>query len=79
MRWLTLGVLLALVVPATPAVAKTHPDHTASPPAAERKAVPELKVTKRVTGLSNPWDVKSLGNGRLLVTERDTARLLVVG
>jgi glucose/arabinose dehydrogenase len=79
MRWLTLGVLLALVVPAAPAVAKTHPDHVALSPAVERKAVPELRVTKRVTGLSNPWDVQSLGDGRLPVTERDSARLLVVG
>ena len=78
MRRLTLGVLLALVLPAAPVVADAGtPD--AGPPVVERKAVPRLKVTKRVTGLSNPWDVKSLGDGRLLITERDTARLFVVG
>lgn len=41
--------------------------------------MPALRVTKRVRGLSSPWDVKSIGNGRLLVTERDTGRLITVG
>jgi glucose/arabinose dehydrogenase len=31
-----------------------------------------------VDGLVNPWDVQPLGGGRLLVTERDRARLSVV-
>ena len=41
--------------------------------------MPQLKVTKRATGLSNPWDVQSIGSGRLLVTERDTASVYVLG
>ncbi len=82
MRRLTVTVplaLLALVATATPAVAcrsAEEPAQARAVLAEHQRAVPQLKVTKRVTGLSNPWDVKSLGNGRLLVTERDTARVL---
>lgn len=89
MRWLTLGVLLALVAPAAPAVAAPpapsasgrHAQHSVDTRVDTRvnKRVPGLRVTKRVTGLSTPWDVKSIGHGRLLVTERDSARLLLVG
>ena len=28
-------------------------------------------------GSTNPWDVKPIGGGRLLITERDSARLLI--
>lgn len=37
---------------------------------AERKPVPSLRISTRARGLSHPWDVKPLGNGRLLITER---------
>ncbi|GEP39564.1 glucose dehydrogenase [Nocardioides psychrotolerans] len=86
MRSLTLGVLLALVTAAIPAGAlTTSSSGAAAAPTAvvakepARAAVPRLVVTKRVTGLSNPWDVKPIGGGRLLITERDTARLFVAG
>ncbi|WP_309648929.1 PQQ-dependent sugar dehydrogenase [Nocardioides sp.] len=88
MRSLTLGVLLALVSAAAPAGALTSSSGpvaaTAAPTAVvaqepTRAGVPRLVVTKRVTGLSNPWDVKPIGAGRLLITERDTARLFVAG
>jgi glucose/arabinose dehydrogenase len=36
-------------------------------------------VTTLAGGLDHPWDVQPLGGGRALVTERDTARLWVVG
>ncbi len=84
MRPLVLGVLLSLVVAAAPAAALA-PVHTPvapsrdSAPAASERATPRLVVTRRVTGLSNPWDVQPIGGGRLLVTERDTARLIVAG
>ena len=42
-----------------------------------RRAMPSIKVKTVVSGLSNPWDVKSIGGGRLLITERDSARLLI--
>ena len=70
--------LISLVATATPAVACRSAEDPAPKPAVlakHQKAVPQLEVTKRVTGLSSPWDVKSLGNGQLLITERDTARL----
>ena len=74
-------VLVALLAPAVPAAAgRPAPDPSDDRVvAAGQKAVPRLKVTKRVTGLSSPWDVKSIGGGQLLITERDTARLYVVG
>ncbi|MDP2774454.1 MAG: PQQ-dependent sugar dehydrogenase [Nocardioides sp.] len=75
MRSLGLGVLLTLVLTGTPAVATTAPPDSGD----ERRATPRLVVTKRVTGLSNPWDVKPIGNGRLLITERDTRRLIIAG
>lgn len=40
-------------------------------------AVPSLRVSRKVRGLSTPWDVQPLPKGRLLISERDTRRLLV--
>lgn len=42
-----------------------------------RKPMPTIKVKTVVSGLTNPWDVKPIGGGRLLITERDSARLLI--
>jgi len=42
---------------------------------ANARAVPSLKVTKIVGGLSLPWDAKYTREGRLLITERATKRL----
>ncbi|MCW2826547.1 MAG: hypothetical protein JWQ67_163, partial [Marmoricola sp.] len=39
--------------------------------------MPTLKVTRIATGLDIPWDVKSVGRGRMLITERDKKRLLL--
>lgn len=53
------------------AAAKTfHAEH------AQKRAVLTLKVTRLITGLDHPWDVASIGHGRLLVTERSTAHLI---
>lgn len=41
-------------------------------------ATPSLQVTTVVAGLSQPWDVKPLPDGSLLVTERTSTRLLRV-
>jgi glucose/arabinose dehydrogenase len=43
-----------------------------------RAGAPRLRVRTVVGVLANPWDVQSIGGGRLLVTERDRARLSVV-
>jgi glucose/arabinose dehydrogenase len=40
--------------------------------------VPTLKVTRIASGLDIPWDVKSVGRGRMLITERDKKRLLLL-
>ena len=90
MRIVTLGVMLSLVLAAPagaasaaeagPVGASMAPDAKAvTLGEAERRATPRLVVTKRVTGLSKPWDVQPLPGGRLLITERDTARVIVAG
>ena len=43
--------------------------------AARPQGMPTLRVRRVVTELDNPWDVKRLPDGTLLVTERDRARL----
>lgn len=40
-------------------------------------AFPALRVRRPVRGLAQPWDVQVLPGGALLVTERETRRLLV--
>ncbi|WP_345529212.1 PQQ-dependent sugar dehydrogenase [Nocardioides endophyticus] len=78
MRSLLLGSVtalvtsLALTIAAAPATAE-RPDHQSS----ERAAYPALKVKRLVTGLDKPWDVRSLGGGRLIFTQRDRATLTV--
>ncbi|QZY30348.1 PQQ-dependent sugar dehydrogenase [Nocardioides coralli] len=57
---------------ASPSATSTSAGPTASP---RPKAMPGLRVRRLVTGLDNPWDVKRLPGGTLLVTERDRARL----
>jgi glucose/arabinose dehydrogenase len=47
-------------------------------PAKVDRGFPTLRVTTVVGGLDHPWDVKPIGRGRLLVTERDRARLSLV-
>jgi glucose/arabinose dehydrogenase len=47
-------------------------------PAEVDRGFPTLRVTTVVEGLDHPWDVKPIGRGRLLVTERDRARLSLV-
>lgn len=42
-----------------------------------RRAGVTLRVRRQVQGLTNPWDVQPIGDGRLLLTERDSAHLLV--
>ena len=62
--------LLSLPTMSSPASARPEP-LTAAPSQAHRAAAPALRVKPLVTGLSTPWDVQSLGRGRLLITERE--------
>jgi glucose/arabinose dehydrogenase len=76
MRPVILGTLAALAASLlTPAA------HAQSPlpdrPAAERAQAPALKVTRLVTGLDHPWDVRPIGDGRLIFTQRDRATVSI--
>ena len=53
-------------------------DRTASDSAARASArtVPSIRVTKMVGGLDLPWDAQYTRDGRLLITERSSKRLL---
>ncbi len=53
------------------------PDGTTSPTATDRRGGPEV-VAPMASGLSVPWGVDFLPDGRAVVTERDTARVLVI-
>ena len=58
-----------------PAIASSPADQRESASATtNERAVPRLRTTRPVSGLSKTWDVQAVGGG-LLVTERDTARL----
>jgi glucose/arabinose dehydrogenase len=71
------SVLLSLVLAALGAPLADAPATPAEVEASAhaKAAAPALRVTKVVTGLDNPWDVKVLPSGTLLITERDRARL----
>lgn len=65
---------------AAPACARDAPADPAGPPGQTASVgtaaeLPRLRVRPVVDGLDNPWDVKRLPGGTLLVTERDRARL----
>ncbi len=64
---LVLATALALAAPA----AAQAPDHA-------RAAVPTFKVRTVASGLDHPWDVQQAPGRRLVVTERDRARISVV-
>jgi glucose/arabinose dehydrogenase len=70
-RLVILVALLALAAP-TAATAQTQPG-----PDSRGAAFPALTVTRKVAGLSTPWDVQRLPRKRLLISERDTHRLIV--
>src|SRR3954454_9502231 len=78
MRTFHLGMATALVVALTlaPASARSAPDIEQTRQA-HRAAYPHLVVRRLVTGLDHPWDVRSIGHGRLLYTQRDRASLTV--
>jgi aldose sugar dehydrogenase len=83
MRRLVAVLALLLLVPSAPAVANRGNGplgpSVASPDATRTSArsVPTLVVRRIITGLDHPWDVQPIGHGRLLVSERDRADLVV--
>lgn len=69
---LTLALTTAAAAPAQP-VAAGAADGAAD--GATYAKTPALKVRRLVRGLDVPWDVKSIGSGRLLFTQRERATL----
>jgi glucose/arabinose dehydrogenase len=81
MRPVVLGTLtaLALSLLATSAPAVAHRPAPAEQAQAHQAKpnVPTLVVKKLVTGLDHPWDVRPIGGGRLIFTQRDRATVSV--
>jgi len=77
MRRLMLASLPLAVAGSLTACTDSEPSYRTGPPAPDR-GFPALRVSTVVGGLDHPWDVKPIGPGRLLVTERDRARVSLV-
>jgi aldose sugar dehydrogenase len=77
---LVAAVLLAVTAPvATLSPATASSSAVTAPGADARRAqVPALRVRTVVRRLQHPWDVQQAPGGRLLVSERDRARISVV-
>src|SRR5689334_5680548 len=72
---------LAAALPAT--ASPTHPTTAGSTsPGAKvpvvQKRVPALRVKTLARGLDVPWDVRPIGGGQLLFTQRDSATLTLI-
>ena len=74
-RLLTAVVVALAALLAAPATATVR--GTAPAPHRAAAVVPALQVTTIATGLDIPWDVQSIGGGKLLITERTSRRLLL--
>lgn len=79
-RTLVAAVVLAMTVPAGfPSSGLVSSSAATAPGAdAQRAQVPALRVRTVVRRLQHPWDVQQAPGGRLLVSERDRARISVV-
>jgi glucose/arabinose dehydrogenase len=75
---LVLATAVALAPLGAPGAPAAAPSATTHSPPAPRAAAPALRVRTVVRGLDNPWDVQQAPGGRLVVSERDRARLSVV-
>ncbi len=65
--------LLAVVLPST-AGASSEKDGNDG----QRRAAPQLRVRTVANNLDIPWDVRPIGDGRLLFTQRDRATLTLI-
>ena len=75
----SLAVAAGLASAGSPARAEPAPAARAATAAAtERAALPRLRVRTVARGLQHAWDVQQAPGGRLVVSERDRARLSVV-
>ena len=75
MRRTVLGILIALTAALLAPVA--HAQTAQTSPAAHRAKPPALHVTRLVRNLDHPWDVRPIGGGRLLYTQRDRAAVSI--
>lgn len=73
-----LRTTLALTASLLTALALVPAEASAPPGAGSRAAVPELRIRTVARGLETTWDVQQAPGGRVLVTERDRARIDVV-
>ncbi|WP_244928876.1 PQQ-dependent sugar dehydrogenase [Nocardioides sp. W7] len=86
MRPLVLGIAAALGLSLVLAPVPSGADPSAAPgldqrqsveQTAARRTVPDLRVRRLVTGLDHPWDVRPIGRGRLIFTQRDRATVSI--
>ena len=79
MRSLIAGTALALLASplAMAAPVSAQLAHTDRAQQARRAEAPALRVTRMVTGLDHPWDVKPIGKGRLIYTQRERATVSI--
>ena len=82
---LSLSTLAALPASASPLSREFRPQITAKQGANSRdnaqeaqRAVPRLRIKTIASGLDVPWDVRSIGDGQLLFTQRDSATLTLI-
>ena len=75
MRRIVLGTLVALTLSLLPQA--SHAQTAPVTPAGARAKAPALHVTRLVTGLDHPWDVRPIGDGRLIFTQRDRATVSI--
>ncbi|PWN03018.1 hypothetical protein DJ010_11645 [Nocardioides silvaticus] len=71
----TLTLLVGLLAGLSPSPAGASYDDER---AEQRRAVPQLRVTTVANNLDIPWDVRPIGEGRLLFTERTRAKLTMI-
>ena len=69
---------IALVAAALTLTCLAGPADGVPAKAKPHRAVPDLTVTTVADGLDHPWDVRPIGGGRLLVSQRDRKTLSVV-
>ena len=56
----------------------TETARPSGPPSPGPATAGELRVTELLTGLTSPWGLETLRDGRLLISERDTGRIVIV-
>ena len=77
-RLIRTSLVLATALALSPLGVPSAPAAAPSADGSHRAAAPSLKVRTVIRGLDHPWDVQQAPGGRLVVSERDRARLSVV-